>query len=96
MRVETVRGAMAGCDRFGLDTFNPTADRVRTIAALRAPGCAVDALPALREHGVDEAQITAMWSTTAPATSPEARSEPNGSYRDFPQIQPLPASGCSG
>ena len=31
-----------------------------------------------------------------PATSPEARSEPNGSYRDFPRAQPLPASGCSG
>ena len=28
--------------------------------------------------------------------SPEARSEPNGSYRDFPQAQSLPASGCSG
>lgn len=29
-----------GCDRFGLDMFNPTADRVRTITALRAQGCA--------------------------------------------------------
>ena len=36
------------------------------------------------------------WSTTPPATSPEARSEPNGSYRDSPHAQPLPASGCSG
>jgi hypothetical protein len=36
------------------------------------------------------------WSTTPPATSPEARSEPNGSYRDSPHAQPLSASGCSG
>jgi hypothetical protein len=51
---------------------------------------------ALREHGVDEAQITAMLVHNPPATSPEARSEPNGSYRDSPHAQPLPASGCSG
>jgi len=55
-----------------------------------------DVLPALREHGVDEAQITAMLVHNPPVTSPEARSEPNGSYRDFPRAQPLPASGCSG
>ncbi len=34
------QGATIGCDRFGLDMFNPTADRVRTIAALCAQGCA--------------------------------------------------------
>ena len=33
-------GAMLGMDRFGLDFFNPTADRVRTIAALCAHGYA--------------------------------------------------------
>jgi predicted metal-dependent phosphotriesterase family hydrolase len=55
-----------------------------------------DVLPALREHGVDEAQITAMLVHNPPATSPEARSEPDGGYRDFPHAQPLPASGCSG
>lgn len=32
------RGATAGMDRFGLDMFNPTADRVATIAALVAQG----------------------------------------------------------
>jgi phosphotriesterase-related protein len=31
-------GAILGMDRFGLDLFNPTADRVRTIAALAARG----------------------------------------------------------
>jgi phosphotriesterase-related protein len=31
-------GATLGMDRFGLDIFNPTADRVRTIAALAARG----------------------------------------------------------
>jgi predicted metal-dependent phosphotriesterase family hydrolase len=55
-----------------------------------------DVLPALREHAVDEAQITAMLVHNPPATSPEARSEPDGCYRDFPHAQPLPASGCSG
>ena len=39
-----------------------------------------DVLPALREHGVDEAQITAMLVHNPAATSPEARSEPNGCY----------------
>ena len=120
------QGATIGYDRFGLDMFNPTADRVRTITALCAQGCAdrivlsrnascymdffsgeatysmlrqavpnwnflhisQDVLPALRKQGVTEGQFT--------ATSPEARSEPNGSYRDFPHAQPLPASGCSG
>jgi phosphotriesterase-related protein len=91
-------GAVAGMDRFGLDVFNPTADRVATIAALAADGYADrmvlshdaacfmdyfptpdaiellhsfapnwhynhihdDVLPALREHGVDDAQITQM------------------------------------
>ncbi|HEX6468483.1 MAG TPA: phosphotriesterase-related protein [Streptosporangiaceae bacterium] len=33
-------GAILGMDRFGLDVFNPTADRVRTIAALCARGYA--------------------------------------------------------
>jgi phosphotriesterase-related protein len=33
-------GATLGMDRFGLDIFNPTADRVRTIAALAARGYA--------------------------------------------------------
>jgi phosphotriesterase-related protein len=33
-------GATLGMDRFGLDLFNPTADRVRTIAALAARGYA--------------------------------------------------------
>jgi phosphotriesterase-related protein len=33
-------GAMLGMDRFGLDMFNPTPDRIRTIAALAARGYA--------------------------------------------------------
>jgi phosphotriesterase-related protein len=33
-------GAILGMDRFGLDLFNPTADRVRTVAALCARGYA--------------------------------------------------------
>jgi phosphotriesterase-related protein len=33
-------GALLGMDRFGLDIFNPTAERVRTIAALAARGYA--------------------------------------------------------
>jgi phosphotriesterase-related protein len=33
-------GATLGMDRFGLDLFNPTADRVRTIAALAERGYA--------------------------------------------------------
>ncbi len=92
------QGATIGCDRFGLDMFNPTADRVATIAALCAQGyadrivlsqdasCYIDffsgeagqaakeqaapnwhyehvhrdVLPALREQGVGEEQITTM------------------------------------
>ena len=90
-------GATLGMDRFGLDLFNPTADRVRTIAALAARGyadrmvlahdasCFIDyfgaghdavraaaapnwhfthisddVIPALREAGVDEAQVRQM------------------------------------
>lgn len=34
------QGATIGCDRFGLDMFNPTADRVATIATLCAQGYA--------------------------------------------------------
>ena len=34
------KGATIGCDRFGLDTYNPTADRIRAIAALCAQGYA--------------------------------------------------------
>ena len=34
------RGAMIGCDRFGLDMFNPTADRVATIVTLCKEGYA--------------------------------------------------------
>jgi len=92
------QGATIGCDRFGLDLYNPTAERVATIAALCAQGytdrivlahdaaCYMDffsgeagqqalaqaapnwhyqhigeqALPALREKGVSDEQITAM------------------------------------
>ncbi|MPY99806.1 MAG: phosphotriesterase-related protein [Actinophytocola sp.] len=92
------QGATIGCDRFGLDMFNPTADRVRTIATLCAQGYADrivishdaacymdffsgeasqqmlrqaapnwhylhiprDVLPALREQGVTEDDITTM------------------------------------
>jgi phosphotriesterase-related protein len=92
------QGATIGCDRFGLDLFNPTADRVATIAALCLQGyadrivlahdaaCYMDffsgdagqaalaqaapnwhyehisdaVLPALRESGVSEGQITTM------------------------------------
>jgi phosphotriesterase-related protein len=34
------QGATIGCDRFGLDVFNPTADRVETVSALCAQGYA--------------------------------------------------------
>lgn len=34
------QGATIGCDRFGLDMYNPTGDRVRTVAALCAQGYA--------------------------------------------------------
>lgn len=34
------QGAIIGCDRFGLDMFNPTEERVRTIATLCAQGYA--------------------------------------------------------
>jgi phosphotriesterase-related protein len=92
------QGATIGCDRFGLDVFNPTAERVRTVASLCAEGyadrivishdasCYIDffsgeqsqqqlraavpnwnyqhiprdVLPALREAGVTEKQITTM------------------------------------
>ncbi len=92
------QGATIGCDRFGLDMFNPTEDRVRTIATLCAQGytdrivishdaaCYMDffsgeesqqmlaqaapnwhylhisrdVLPALREQGVTDEQITTM------------------------------------
>ncbi len=92
------KGATIGCDRFGLDMFNPTADRVRTIAALCAQGYAdrivlshdaacymdffsgeasqallrqvvpnwnflhisQDVLPALRNEGVTDEQISTM------------------------------------
>jgi hypothetical protein len=45
---------------------------------------------------VEERGLTAMLVHNPPATSPEARSEPNGSYRDSPHAQPLSASGRSG
>jgi phosphotriesterase-related protein len=92
------QGASIGCDRFGLDIFNPTEQRVRTIAALCGQGYADrivlshdaacymdyfpgevaqqalaeaapnwhylhitnDVLPALREQGVTEDQISTM------------------------------------
>lgn len=92
------QGATIGCDRFGLDMFNPTADRVQTIVALCGQGYADrialshdascymdffsgettqqmlaeaapnwhylhihrDVLPALREQGVTDEQITTM------------------------------------
>jgi phosphotriesterase-related protein len=92
------QGAAIGCDRFGLDMFNPTEQRVATIVALCGQGYADrivlghdaacymdffsgeesqqalaaaapnwrfqhisdDVLPALREQGVTEEQITTM------------------------------------
>jgi phosphotriesterase-related protein len=92
------QGATIGCDRFGIDLYNPLADRVATVAALCAEGYADrivlshdaacymdhfpgeaaqaakaqaapnwhfrhipdDVLPALREAGVTEEQITTM------------------------------------
>lgn len=91
------RGATIGADRFGIDVFNPTDQRVATIAALCAQGYAEkivfahdascyidffsgasqatkeqmlpnwhyehihrDVLPALREQGVTDDQITTM------------------------------------
>lgn len=92
------QGAIVGCDRFGLDLYNPTDQRVRTVAALCHEGHADqivlshdtacymdwfsgaamqqtmrqvlpnwhylhisnDVLPALREQGVTDEQITTM------------------------------------
>ncbi|MFE5284866.1 phosphotriesterase [Nocardia sp. NPDC056611] len=92
------QGATIGCDRFGLDVFNPTSERIRTVAALCARGYADrivlshdaacymdyfsgeetqtqvkaaapnwnflhisrDVLPALRDQGVTDGQITTM------------------------------------
>ena len=62
-------GATLGMDRFGLDIFNPTADRVRTIAALAARGyadrmvLAHDANCFIDWFGADEAAVKAA---TAP------------------------------
>ena len=86
-------GAALGCDRFGIDHFNPTADRIRTLLSLLQKGygdrihlshdgaCFYDfmvenpffadekpdyllisqsVLPALRDAGIQEAQIEAM------------------------------------
>ena len=56
-------------DRFGIDVFLPFEDRITTVAALAKAALLPrwnyahitdDVLPALREHDVDEAQITAM------------------------------------
>ncbi|WP_028659532.1 phosphotriesterase family protein [Nocardioides insulae] len=92
------QGATIGCDRFGIDSYNTTADRVKTIADLCGQGYADrivlahdaacfmdffagetsqammaemapnwhflhipnDVLPALREQGVTEEQLTTM------------------------------------
>jgi phosphotriesterase-related protein len=61
-------GATLGMDRFGLDIFNPTADRVRTIAALAARGyadrmvLAHDASCFIDWFGADEAAVKAAVS----------------------------------
>ena len=40
LRTLADRGAVLGCDRFGIEHFNPDANRVRTLAALAAEGYA--------------------------------------------------------
>ena len=61
-------GATIGMDRFGLDIFNPTADRVQTIAALAARGyadrmvLAHDASCFIDWFGADEAAVKAAVS----------------------------------
>jgi phosphotriesterase-related protein len=40
LRAVAAGGAWLGCDRFGIDHFNPTGDRIRTLAALVAEGYA--------------------------------------------------------
>jgi phosphotriesterase-related protein len=40
LRAIADRGAVLGCDRFGIEHFNPTPDRIRTLAALVAEGYA--------------------------------------------------------
>jgi phosphotriesterase-related protein len=40
LRAVAAGGAWLGCDRFGIDHFNPTADRIRTLAALVDEGYA--------------------------------------------------------
>jgi phosphotriesterase-related protein len=40
LRAVAAGGVWLGCDRFGIDHFNPTADRIRTLAALVAEGYA--------------------------------------------------------
>jgi phosphotriesterase-related protein len=67
-------GAMLGMDRFGLDMFNPTPDRIRTIAALAARGyadrmvlaqdanCFIDYFGA--DHDAARAAIMPNWHYT--------------------------------
>ena len=40
LRAIADRGAILGCDRFGIPHFNPDADRIRTLAALLREGYA--------------------------------------------------------
>jgi phosphotriesterase-related protein len=40
LRAIADRGAILGCDRFGIEFFNPMEDRIRTLAALTAEGYA--------------------------------------------------------
>ena len=103
------RGSFLGMDRFGIDTFLPFEERVATVAALCARGCADrlvlshdaacyndqlpwdliptvmpnwhylhimrDVVPALRERGVTDAQITTML-----VDNPRRVFEHTGSY----------------
>ncbi len=54
------QGVLLGMDRFGLDLFNPGAERIKTIAALASQHITDDVLPALLDAGVTQAQIEEM------------------------------------
>ena len=106
MRVEAARGAMAvdglGTTLMHEHVFVLTPDVMQNYGhewrwdEQDRGADAVRQLQGSRTPASTRPRSRRCWSTTRPATSPEARSEPNCSYRDSPYAQPLPASGCSG
>ena len=85
------QGATIGCDRFGLDLFNPTADRVATIATLCGAGYADRIVLA---H--DAACYLDFFSGEA-GQAALAAAAPNWHYRHIPDnvLPALPEAGVS-